>query len=70
MLICGASPAGLLFTQYLRNVLGFQGFLVVADPHEHKRQLAKTFGADEAVDSREDLVETVREYTSGKGRRR
>ena len=51
-----------MFTQYLRNVLGFQGFLVVADPHEHKRQLAKTFGADEAVDSREDLVETVREY--------
>lgn len=67
VLICGAGPAGLLFTQYLRNVLSYQGFLVVADPNEHKRQLAKTFGANETIDPREDLVETVREYTSGKG---
>ena len=67
VLICGAGPAGLLFTQYLRNVLSYEGFLVVSDPNEHKRQLAKTFGANETIDSREDLVETVREYTSGKG---
>ncbi|HEX6285057.1 MAG TPA: zinc-binding dehydrogenase, partial [Pyrinomonadaceae bacterium] len=67
VLICGAGPAGLLFTQYLRNVFLFEGLLIVSDPNEHKRQLAKTFGADEAVDSREDLVETVRERTGGKG---
>ena len=67
VLICGAGPAGLLFTQYLRNVLSYQGFLVVADPNEHKRQLAKNFGANETIDPREDLVETVREYTSGTG---
>ena len=67
VLICGAGPAGLLFTQYLRNVLSYDGFLVVSDPNEHKRQLAKTFGANETIDSGTDLVETVREYTSGKG---
>jgi threonine dehydrogenase-like Zn-dependent dehydrogenase len=67
VLICGAGPAGLLFTQYLRNVLGYEGFLAVSDPNEHKRQLAKAFGADEPIDSRDDLVTAVREYTGGKG---
>src|SRR5919106_604347 len=50
VLICGAGPAGLLFTQYLRNVLSYEGLLFVSDPNERKRQLAKTFGADEAID--------------------
>ena len=67
VLICGAGPAGLLFTQYLRNVLSYQGLLIVSDPNEHKRQLAKNFGANEVIDPREELVETVREYTGGKG---
>lgn len=67
VLICGAGPAGLLFTQYLRNVLGYEGLLIVSDPHEHKRQLAKKFGASEAIDVGEDLVEAVRDYTGGKG---
>lgn len=67
VLICGAGPAGLLFTQYLRNVLGYEGLLIVSDPHEHKRQLAKNFGANEAIDVGEDLVEAVRDYTGGKG---
>ncbi|HEX5890921.1 MAG TPA: alcohol dehydrogenase catalytic domain-containing protein [Pyrinomonadaceae bacterium] len=67
VLICGAGPAGLLFTQYLRNVLGYEGLLIVSDPHEHKRQLGKNFGASEAIDVGEDLVEAVRDYTGGKG---
>lgn len=67
VLICGAGPAGLLFTQYLRNVLGYEGLLIISDPNEHKRQLAKSFGANEAIDARNDLVEVVREYTGGKG---
>jgi L-iditol 2-dehydrogenase len=67
VLICGAGPAGLLFTQYLRNVLGYEGLLIVSDPNEHKRQLALRFGANAAIDSRDNLVETVREYTGGKG---
>ncbi|HKU76535.1 MAG TPA: alcohol dehydrogenase catalytic domain-containing protein [Pyrinomonadaceae bacterium] len=68
VLICGAGPAGLLFTQYLRNVLSYEGLLFVSDPNEHKRQLAKRFGADEAIDPiASDLVEVVHEHTGGKG---
>jgi len=68
VLICGAGPAGLLFTQYLRNVLRYEGFLLVSDPNERKRQLAKQFGADEAIDPAGcDLVEVVHEHTGGKG---
>jgi len=68
VLICGAGPAGLLFTQYLRHVLRYEGLLFVSDPNERKRQLAKTFGADEAIDpAGADLVEVVHEHTGGKG---
>ena len=67
VLICGAGPSGLLFTQYLRNVLGYEGFLFVSDPNERKRQLAKNFGANAVIDPGDDLVEVVREYTGGKG---
>jgi threonine dehydrogenase-like Zn-dependent dehydrogenase len=68
VLICGAGPAGLLFTQYLRNVLRYEGLLFVSDPNERKRQLAKSFGADEAIDpAGADLVEVVHEHTGGKG---
>ena len=67
VLICGAGPAGLLFTQYLRNVLGYEGLLIVSDPNEPKRTLAKNFGANETIDVGADVVEGVREYTGGKG---
>lgn len=68
VLICGAGPAGLLFTQYLRNVLSYEGSLFVSDPNERKRELAKRFGADEAIDPvGADLVEVVHERTGGKG---
>jgi threonine dehydrogenase-like Zn-dependent dehydrogenase len=68
VLICGAGPAGLLFTQYLRNVLGYEGFLLISDPNARKRDLAKSLGADEAIDPiGSDLVEVVHEHTGGKG---
>lgn len=68
VLICGAGPAGLLFTQYLRNVLLYEGLLFVSDPNEAKRKLAKSLGADEAIDPvASDLVEVVHERTGGKG---
>ena len=68
VLICGAGPAGLLFTQYLRKVLGYEGFLLVSDPNARKRQLAKQLGADVAIDPvSADLVEVVHEHTGGKG---
>src|SRR5262245_31616670 len=40
VLICGAGPAGLLFTQYLRNVVGFDGLLIVTEPSAIRRQFA------------------------------
>jgi L-iditol 2-dehydrogenase len=68
ILVCGGGPAGLLFTQYLRRVLGYDGLLLVAEPHEMKRKLAKRFGADEVLDpSQRDLGDAVREHTKGRG---
>jgi L-iditol 2-dehydrogenase len=68
VLICGAGPAGLLFTQYLRNVLGYEGVLLVSDPNARKRRLAKQLGADVVIDPvGANLVEVVHEHTGGKG---
>ena len=67
-LICGAGPAGLLFTQYLREVAGYEGTLIVADPNQIKRNLAKDLGASETVDSSEtELPAVVHELTGGRG---
>jgi L-iditol 2-dehydrogenase len=68
VLICGAGPAGLLFVQYLRRVLGYRGLLLVSEPNEMKRKLALHFGADEVLDPRGgDLGRAVRERTGGRG---
>jgi L-iditol 2-dehydrogenase len=68
VLICGAGPAGLLFLQYLRRVLGYDGLLLVSEPNELKRKLALRLGADEVLDPRgSDLGPAVRERTNGKG---
>lgn len=68
VLICGAGPAGLLFTQYLRQVLKYDGQLLVSAPSEWKRAFAKTFGADEVVDSSDpDLPQVIKEKTEGRG---
>jgi L-iditol 2-dehydrogenase len=68
VLICGAGPAGLLFTQYLRNVVGYRGSLLVTDPNKLKRELADRFGADLTIDPQScDVVELVREHSNGKG---
>jgi len=66
VLIFGAGPAGLLFTQYLRRVLGFDGLLLVSEPNARKRGLAAQFGADVIDPSRDDLIEVVREKTRGR----
>lgn len=68
ILVCGAGPAGLMFVQYLRRVLGYEGLLLVSEPNTDKRSLAIQFGADHGVDPGDrDAVEAVHEYTSGKG---
>jgi L-iditol 2-dehydrogenase len=49
-------------------VLGYEGALFVSDPNAGKRQLAKSFGADETIDPTDcDFVEVVRERSNGKG---
>ena len=68
VLICGAGTAGLLFIQYLRRVVGYDGLLLVSEPNELKRELAHDFCADEILDPAAcDLVEAVREHTDGRG---
>jgi L-iditol 2-dehydrogenase len=68
VLICGAGPAGLLFTQYLRRVLNYDGLLLVSAPSQWKRKFAKGFGADEVLDSGgPDLVDLIKEKTRGRG---
>jgi len=68
VLICGAGPAGLLFIQYLRKILGYEGALFVSDPNARKLALAKRLGADATIDPAAcDPVEVVREHTGGKG---
>ena len=66
VLILGAGPAGLLFVQFLRRVLGFDGLLLVSEPNTHKRQLAEEFGAQVIDPSSVDLIEAVRERTGGR----
>jgi L-iditol 2-dehydrogenase len=68
VLICGAGPSGLLFLQYLRRVLGYDGLLMVSEPNEMKRGLAKKFGADVVLDPTDgEMGAAVREHTKGGG---
>ncbi|MEP7336202.1 MAG: alcohol dehydrogenase catalytic domain-containing protein [Acidobacteriota bacterium] len=65
VLICGAGPAGLLFTQYLRNVVGYEGLLIVSEPNEKRRQLVTEYGATAVDPAAVDLVEAVNDLTRG-----
>lgn len=67
VLIFGSGPAGLLFTQYFRNALGFDGTIVVSEPDAMKRELALRYGASAAIDpTTTDLAEAVSELTAGR----
>jgi L-iditol 2-dehydrogenase len=50
-LVVGGGPAGLLFVQVLREVLGYEGRLLLADPSPAKRALAAGFGAEAVEDA-------------------
>ena len=64
--ICGAGPAGLLWVQYLRNVLGFDGLLLVREPNATKRAHAECCGAETIDSAAQDPVEVVHERTRGR----
>ncbi len=65
VLICGAGPAGLLFLQYLRNVQGFDGLIMVSDLRERNLELVRAFGGTPINVARQNLAEAVRELTAG-----
>ncbi len=65
VLICGAGPAGLLFTQYLRNVVGYTKQLIVSEPNAQRRKLAESYGATTIDPTTNDLVEAVQDLTDG-----
>jgi len=64
--ILGGGPAGLLFTQYLRAAVGFEGQILVSDPQPAKRALAARFGATPIDPSATDLTAAVVELTGGR----
>jgi threonine dehydrogenase-like Zn-dependent dehydrogenase len=65
-LILGLGPGGLLFIQYLRNVMGFDGDLFAADLQETKLELAARFGATPIHVGKQDLVSEIQARTEGK----
>ena len=66
ILVCGGGPAGLLFVQYLRNVLRYDGVLLLSEPNPAKRALAERFGAETIDPSRTDIVDAVAARTNGR----
>lgn len=65
VLICGAGPAGLLFIQYLRKILRFDGLLLVSEPNARRRALAAALGATVIDPAAQDLVSAILELTHG-----
>jgi L-iditol 2-dehydrogenase len=65
ILVLGLGPSGLLFIQYLRNVLGFDGDLFAADLQETKLELAAQFGASPINVREQDLVSEIQTRTGG-----
>ena len=65
VLVSGAGPAGLLFIQYLRKALDWDGPILVSEPNPLKRALAERFGA-QPLDPDVDIVEAVRDGTAGR----
>ena len=64
-LVFGAGPAGLLFIQYLRNVVGYTKNLFVSEPNAMRRKLAENYGATSIDPTTVDLVEAITELTHG-----
>ena len=66
VVICGAGPAGLLWLQYLRRVLGFDGLLLVSEPNRVKRALAERLGGETMDPGDSDVAELVQDRTHGR----
>lgn len=65
--IAGAGPAGLLFLQHLRHVVGFEGRILVSEPNVTRQALARHYGADVVIDPvADDVVEATLTLTDGR----
>ena len=65
--IAGAGPAGLLFLQHLRHVVGFEGRILVSEPNAARQALARHYGADAVIDPvADDVVEATLTLTGGR----
>jgi len=65
ILICGAGPAGIYFLQHLRNVLHFEGLVLVSDVREINLELVRKFGGTPINVAQVDLRKAVLDLTSG-----
>jgi len=65
ILICGAGPAGIYFLQYLRNVLHFEGLVLVSDVREINLELVRKFGGTPINVAEVDLRKSVLDLTRG-----
>lgn len=66
IVVMGAGPAGLLFIQYLRRVVRFEGTLLAIEPSRRKRELAARFGAETIDPAAQDPVQAVQDRTAGR----
>ena len=66
-MIAGAGPAGLLFLQHLRQVVGFEGRILVSEPSATRQALARHYGADAVIDPvADDVVDATLTLTAGR----
>ena len=67
VLVLGAGPSGLLFVQFLRRVIRFDGDILVADSRDARLALARAFGGLPLDIRTEDLTKRVEQTTGGAG---
>ncbi|MFB0986161.1 MAG: alcohol dehydrogenase catalytic domain-containing protein [Phycisphaerales bacterium] len=67
--ICGLGPSGQIFGKALRNILGFEGTIIVTDPRSSKLQLAAASfdGTPIKIDGSTDVPNAIRGLTDGSG---
>jgi len=66
VVILGAGPIGLLMLQVAKSKNPYM--LIVSEPNEKRRRIAKELGADEVIDPiNEDIVEKINSLTGGIG---
>jgi L-iditol 2-dehydrogenase len=66
IVITGGGPAGQIFLQVLRAVLGFDGVIILSDPSPLKRSIAEKFGAIAMDIDPASIQETIREHSGGR----